>query len=112
MSKKSEKKHYAIGVDSNQNELAPGIVITSMVKHVNIAVYTAIKDFVDDKFSAEVKHLDLRNGGIDWAFDKYNRSIISQFEIKKINRIRAEIIDGKIKVPDYYETVKKQKQKI
>ncbi|APJ05108.1 BMP family lipoprotein [Silvanigrella aquatica] len=106
-----EKKHFAIGVDSNQNGMAPGIVLTSMVKHVDIAVYMAIKDLVEKKFTAEIKQYDLRNGGIDWAFDKYNRSLISGFEMRKINKIRSEIIDGKIKVPDYYEITKKSGKK-
>ena len=109
---KGEKKYYAIGVDSNQNELAPGMILTSMVKHVDIAVYMAIKDIVEGKFTAEAKYYDLRNGGIDWAFDKYNRLLFSGFEIRKINKIRSEIIDGKIKVPDYYEIAKKESKKI
>lgn len=108
----NEKKYYAIGVDSNQNEMAPGFILTSMVKHVDIAVYMAIKDLVEGKFTADIKYYDLRNGGIDWAFDKYNRSFFSGFEIRKINKIRSEVIDGKIKVPDYYEIVKSENKKI
>lgn len=92
--------------------MAPGIVLTSMIKHVDIAVYMAIKDLIENKFTADAKYYDLRNGGIDWAFDKYNKFLFSGFEIKKINRIRAEIIDSKIKVPDYYEIVKKASKRI
>lgn len=103
---------YAIGVDSNQNAIVPGAVITSMLKHIDIAVYMAIKDIVEERYTAEVKSFDLRNGGIDLAYDKYNRSLFSGFEIRKINKIRAEIIDGKIKVPDYYELSKKSASKI
>lgn len=110
--KDSEKKYFAIGVDSNQNDMVPGMVLTSMVKHVDIAVYMAIKDLVEGKFTAEAKYYDLRNGGIDWAYDKYNRLLFSGFEIRKINKIRSEIIDGKIKVPDYYEIAKKDNKKI
>ena len=110
--KDNEKKYFAIGVDSNQNDMVPGMVLTSMVKHVDIAVYMAIKDLVEGKFTAEVKYYDLRNGGIDWAYDKFNRSLFSGFEIRKINKIRSEIIDGKIKVPDYYEIAKKDNKKI
>ncbi len=107
----NEKKHYAIGVDSNQNGQAPGMILTSMVKHVDIAVFMAIKDLVENKFTADVKYYDLRNGGIDWAFDKYNRQLFSGFEIRKINKIRSEVIDGKIKVPDYYEISRKEDKK-
>ena len=107
----NEKKHYAIGVDSNQNGMAPGMILTSMVKHVDIAVFMAIKDLVEDKFTADVKYYDLRNGGIDWAFDKFNRPLFSGFEIRKINKIRSEVIDGKIRVPDYYEISKKENKK-
>lgn len=106
-----KKKYYAIGIDSNQNGIAPGIILTSMVKHVDIAVFMAIKDLVEDKFTADVKYYDLRNGGIDWAFDKYNRPMFSGFEIRKINKIRSEVIDGKIKVPDYYEISKRENKK-
>lgn len=107
----SHTKYYAIGVDSNQNGILPGAIITSMIKHVDIAVFMAIKDIVEGKFTPDLKSYDLRNGGIDWAYDKYNRPLFSGFEMRKINKIRAEIIDGKIKVPDYYEIRKKSASK-
>lgn len=105
------QKFYTIGVDSNQNSIIPGAVLTSMLKHIDIAVFMAIKDIVENRFTSETKFFDLRNGGIDWAYDKYNRILLSGFEIRKINKIRSEIIDGKIKVPDYYELVKKANSK-
>src|SRR5208283_216687 len=46
-----EHKLYAIGVDSDQDALAPGVVLTSMVKHVDLAVFQTIKDLKENKFT-------------------------------------------------------------
>lgn len=90
---------YSIGVDSNQNYLHPGSVLTSMMKRVDVAVYNAFKDGPDLKTGFNV--LGLANGGIDYALDKNNAKIFTP-EIKAaVDAAKADIISGKIKVHDY-----------
>ncbi|KAB8033792.1 BMP family lipoprotein [Fluviispira multicolorata] len=110
--KENSKPSFAIGVDSNQNGIAPKLILTSMEKHVDMAVYSSIEDLVNHKFIGNIKQYDLRNGGIDWSFDNNNKPLFSGFEIQKINRIRAAIIEGIIKVPDYYVLAKKDQKRI
>ncbi|MBI3367448.1 MAG: BMP family ABC transporter substrate-binding protein [Burkholderiales bacterium] len=87
---------YAIGVDSNQNHLHPGTMLTSMVKRVDVAVYNAFKG-VTPGTSA----LGLKEGGVDYALDQYNEKLISADMKKKVDAAKADIIAGKIKVADY-----------
>ena len=86
----------AIGVDSNQNHLQPGTMLTSMVKRVDVAVYTAAK-----KTTPGVTVLGLKEGGVDYALDQHNQKLLP-FEMKqKVDAAKADIIAGKIKVADY-----------
>ena len=88
---------YAIGVDSNQNHLQPGTMLTSMVKRVDVAVNNALRDF---KPGTQV--LGLKEGGVDYALDQYNEKLILPDVKKKVDAAKADIIAGKIKVVDYY----------
>ncbi|KAB8038853.1 BMP family ABC transporter substrate-binding protein [Silvanigrella paludirubra] len=97
---------FIIGVDSNQNYIAPGHVLTSMEKKVNLKVFTAIQDFVDNKFTTGVIKYGFADGGIDWSYDNFNKKLFKDSEIKEINRIKKEINDNKIIVPDFYKTSK------
>jgi len=100
----SDKKIFAIGVDSNQNWMKPGIVLTSMLKKVDVAVYEVIKSVKDNAFKAGVNRFGISSGGVDWALDEHNKSLWSDLEIKKINNVKADISSGKTTVPDYYKT--------
>jgi basic membrane protein A and related proteins len=99
-----DKKIFAIGVDSNQNWMKPGVVLTSMLKKVDVAVYDVIKSVKNNDFKAGVNRFGVSSGGIDWALDEHNKSLWSETEIKKISKVKADISSGKIKVPDYYKT--------
>ena len=92
---------YSIGVDSNQNHLYPGSVLTSMVKRVDVAVFNTFKDAKNGSWKPEVKVLGLKEAGVDWALDANNRKVITPAMEKKINAAKADIIGGKIKVVDY-----------
>ena len=91
----------AIGVDSNQNYLHPGTMLTSMVKRVDLAVYNAFKSARDNTWSGGVKVLGLAENGVGWALDEYNRSLVSPEMEAAIDRARNDIIAGKIMVTDY-----------
>ena len=87
----------SIGVDSNQNHLHPGKVLTSMVKRVDNAVYDAFKNGVEPG----VKVLDLAAEGVDVAIDDNNRSLITPEMQAALDEARAGITGGTIKVHDY-----------
>ena len=86
----------AIGVDSNQNHLQPGTMLTSMLKRVDVAVYN-----VSMKFQPGVTVLGLKEGGVDYAMDQHNAKLVSADMKKKVDATKADIISGKIKVADY-----------
>lgn len=100
------KKIFAIGVDSNQNWIKPGIILTSMLKRVDVAVYELIKEVNTGKFVAGVHKFDLKNKGIDYAMDQHNKSLIDTALVGKVEDAKTKIIAGKLSVPDYYKEKK------
>jgi basic membrane protein A and related proteins len=97
-----EKKKFAIGVDANQNWMKPGLILTSMLKRVDEAIYSTIEDSKSGKFSGGIKKFGLANNGIGYAVDKYNEKILPDSVRKRADEIKADIIAGKIVVPDFY----------
>ena len=98
-----EKKKLAIGVDSNQDWIKPGFILTSMLKRVDVAVYESIKEASLGKFTSGTQRYGLANQGIDYSVDEFNSKILPEEVRKKANDLKAEIVSGKIKVPDYYQ---------
>ncbi len=96
-----EKGKLAIGVDSNQNHLHPGTMLTSMVKRVDIAVYDSFMQMKNGNWKAGVTSKGLKEGGVDWALDANNRKLITPEIEKRVTGARKDIIDGKVKVIDY-----------
>jgi basic membrane protein A len=103
-----EKKALIIGVDSNQNALKPGRVLTSMLKRVDNAVYDVIRAQVQGTFKPGTHSFGLKDKGIDYAVDSNNQTLIEPYLIK-IEAVRADIIAGKISVPDYYKKAHQKK---
>lgn len=102
-----DKKLFAIGVDSNQNGAKPGRVLTSMIKSVDVAVFEGIKAAKAGSFKGgETVIHGFANGGIDFALDEHNKSLMTPDILKKIDEIKSSVKSGKIKVPDYYVTKK------
>jgi basic membrane protein A len=98
-----EKKKFAIGVDANQNWTKPGLILTSMLKRVDEAVYSVIADTKAGKFTGGVKRFGLADRGIDYAVDKYNSPVLPESVRKRADELKAKIISGEISVPDYYK---------
>ena len=86
----------AIGVDSNQNHIQPGTMLTSMLKRVDVAVLNVAK-----AHKPGVTVLGLKEGGVDFAMDANNAKLVSADMKKKVEAAKADIISGKIKVADY-----------
>jgi basic membrane protein A len=91
-----DSSKLAIGVDSNQNHLHPGTMLTSMLKRVDTAVYNVARGH-----KAGVTVLGLKEGGVDYAVDTNNAKLITPEIKKKVEAAKADIISGKIKVADF-----------
>ncbi|WP_420862718.1 BMP family lipoprotein [Algirhabdus cladophorae] len=89
----------SIGVDSNQNYLHPGKVLTSMMKRVDNAVYNAFKDGVDMEAGFNV--MGLANDGVGYALDENNASLVSAEMKAMVDEASAKIVSGELMVHDY-----------
>ena len=96
-----DRGKYAIGVDSNQNYLHPGTMLTSMIKRVDLAAYQSFKSMQANTWRPGVSVLGLKEGGVDWALDQYNEKLITPEMKAKVEAAKADIIAGKIVVHDY-----------
>lgn len=92
----------AIGVDSNQNGLQPGKVLTSMIKQVDVAVYNAFVDGGEGgEWTTGFNVLGLAEGGVDLAMDDNNKPLVTDEMMKAVEDAKAMIISGDIVVHDY-----------
>ena len=94
---------FVIGVDSNQNWVKPGYVLTSMVKRVDNAVYQIVRDRVEGRQVGGIHVYGLDNEGIGYAADKYNKDLLSPQIIRAVDEVRQKIISGQIKVTNAME---------
>lgn len=92
---------YAIGVDANQNHLQPGTMLTSMVKRVGVAAKDTWKEDMAGTWKPGIKVLGLKEGGVAWALDEHNQSLITPEMKSYVESLEADIIAGKITVHDY-----------
>ena len=92
--------HFVIGVDSNQNMVKPGFVLTSMVKRVDNAVYDIIKNVVDGQFKAGFHVYGLDKDGVGYSLDQFNKELLTPEMLKQADEARQKIINGEIKVTD------------
>ncbi|WP_172330502.1 BMP family protein [Mangrovicoccus sp. HB161399] len=92
---------YSIGVDSNQNYMHPGSVLTSMLKRVDNAVYQIFDEGATDSFVPGIQVMGLKNQGVDWALDEYNADLITPEMKATVEATKEKIIDGEIEVHDF-----------
>jgi basic membrane protein A len=90
-----------IGVDSNQNGLQPGKVLTSMLKRVDVAVYNAFMDGKNGTFTGGINNLGLKEGGVDYAMDDNNKDLVTPEMKAAVDKAKADIIAGTVTVHDY-----------
>jgi basic membrane protein A and related proteins len=96
-----DKGRLAIGVDSNQNHLQPGVVLTSMIKRVDLAVYESFKTAKDGTWKSGRRVLGVAEGGVGYVLDENNRALITPEMERRLEQARADIVAGRIKVTDY-----------
>ena len=95
----AENEKWAIGVDSDQDGVEEGYVLTSMVKGVDKAVFQTIQDFLNGEFTSGEKVYDLASGGVGVSEFRFTRGDIGEDNIKLLEDIKRMIISGEIVVP-------------
>ena len=95
-----ELKKLAIGVDSDQYDEAPGVVVTSMIKRVDNAVFDTIKELSEGRWTGGVRQFGLAEKGVGWVYDERNRAQIPDRVKTVVDSLEAEIIAGRIAVPN------------
>lgn len=96
------KKRMAIGVDADQSLTAKADqraqILTSMMKRVDVAVHNSIKALVAGRYKAGVQSFGLKEGGVGYAVNQYNRAAIADIT-PRLEALKKDIVAGKIKVP-------------
>ena len=92
---------FGIGVDSNQNGLFPGHVLTSALKRVDVATYDSFMAAKNGTWKAGLQVFNLKNDGVGYAVDENNKAILSDAAKAKAEAAKADIVSGKIQVHDY-----------
>ena len=95
-----EQGKYVIGVNTNQDYMAPGTVLTSMVKRVDNAVFKLISDTVNGEFKGGMQTYGLPEGGVSLTNFEYTRDLIPDSVFAKLDEIEQDLIAGKIQVED------------
>ncbi|HEY0427967.1 MAG TPA: BMP family ABC transporter substrate-binding protein [Pyrinomonadaceae bacterium] len=95
-----EANKFVIGVDSNQNAVKPGFVLTSMVKRVDNAVYDVVKEVLGGDFKGGFHAFGLEKDGVAYAMDDNNKALIPPDVIAKVEEAKKKIVAGEIKVTD------------
>ena len=97
---------YAIGVDQDQDDVAKGRVLTSMVKHVDTAVFDTISKVKDGQFAPGANVYELRQGGVGLSDMKYTKQDVPAEVLLQIEKLKQMIVDGKVVPPTKLEDVK------
>ena len=92
--------HFVIGVDSNQNGVKPGFVLTSMVKRVDNVVYNIVREVVDGHFKPGFHVFGLESDGVGYVVDEYNKDLVSPEAVAAAEEAKKKIIAGQITVTD------------
>jgi basic membrane protein A and related proteins len=89
----------AIGVDSDQFDMAPCCIVTSMIKRVDVAVFDVVKDVIAHRFRGGVHELGLAEDGVGFVADERNRALLPLDVVHRVRALRDQIIAGTIQVP-------------
>lgn len=101
---KEVEKLYAIGVDQDQDYIAPGKILTSMEKRVDVAAFDFINQVVEGNFSAKETIYGLSEDGVGLTDMEYTKEIIPTEVLNQVDDIKEKISNGEIKVTDVFET--------
>jgi basic membrane protein A len=94
-----ELSRLAIGVDADQWDEAPGRILTSMLKRADVAVLDIIRGLAAGRWQGGVRTFGLAEGGVDYVYDARNTPLIPAAARAAAERLRQEVIAGRVKVP-------------
>jgi basic membrane protein A and related proteins len=94
-----EMNKLAIGVDIDQSAMAPGLVLTSMTKNIDVAVFESVRSFVRGDFSGGLKVFGLKENGVGFTCNERNRRLIPADIHDRVLALQAKIIAGVVVVP-------------
>ena len=94
-----KRRLWAIGVDIDQSSKAPGLVLTSMTKHVDVAVFDILKVCAAGNFTGGVKSYGLRENGVGFVYDNQNQGMISEDIHGKVLALQKDIASGVLTAP-------------
>jgi basic membrane protein A len=90
---------YAIGVDADQWREAPGRILTSMTKKVDVAVFDSVREVAEGRFRGGLRVFGLAEDGVDYVWDEHNRGLLPDGARERVEALRRDIIAGRIAVP-------------
>jgi len=94
-----EQNFFAIGVDTDQKNAAPGFVVASMLKHVEVATFNAIKDVSEGTFKSGIHVMNMKEDGIGYTITPDLKNLFTQEIIDKVEKAKKLMIDGTLTVP-------------
>jgi basic membrane protein A len=94
-----DAKVFAIGVDADQFDEAPDVMLTSMVKRVDVAVLDAIRSVVEGRFTGGIHELGLKEHAVDYVHEGPHAVHVPAEARARVERFREDVIAGKIVVP-------------
>jgi len=91
----------AIGVDVNQNAIAPGTVLTSMLKRLDVAVYLVLREAQEGRWRAGTRQLGLRENAVGVVLDRHNILLLDDVKHARLGDLQFAIIDKSLAVHRY-----------
>jgi basic membrane protein A len=97
----ADAQRLGIGVDSNQNHLHPGRVLTSMLKRVDVATRLAFEQARAGTFRGGRQVLGLEQDGVGVAIDEHNAALVTAEMRARLDQARADVVAGRVRVHDF-----------
>jgi basic membrane protein A len=94
-----ELGRFAIGVDADQWNEAPGHVLTSMTKQVDVSVFDTVRDLLDGRWQGGVREFGLAESGVDYVYDAHNQPFISDATRARVEKLRGDLIARRLVAP-------------
>ncbi len=90
--------NYVVGVDSDQDHMAKGTILTSMMKRLDVAVYNEVLSVLEGHFVPGTKEYNLSNGGVGLTEMKYTKQLISEEVLNRLSDLKEQLADGTVKL--------------
>lgn len=97
-------KRLAIGVDVDQSAQAPGLVLSSMIKNIDMVVFESVQSWSDGKFTGGLKSLGLKEKGVGFVYNDQNRNLIAGDVLDQVLALQSKILSGELIVPQTGES--------